>query len=85
MKPVKLENPDIVLRGPADMPQCGELTATIEIDEHERPYFVSLWMPTIKEILALMKGGAVTLSVVGRSHPPVAIGVMDISGNPVDD
>ena len=85
MKPVELENPDIVLRGPADMPECGELTATIELDERERPYFVSLWVPTIKEIMALLAGGAVALSVVGRSHPPVAIGVMDISGNPVDD
>lgn len=85
MKPVELEDPDIVLRGPADMPECGELTATIELDEHGRPYFVSLWVPTFEEVMALMKGGAVTLSIVGRSHPPVAVGVMDISGNPVDD
>ena len=85
MKPVKLENPDIVFRGPADMPECGELTATIEIDEHGRPYFVSLWVPTIKEIMALLSGGAVALRIVGRSHPPVAVGVMDINGNSVDD
>lgn len=85
MKPVELENPDIVLHGPADTPECGELTATIELDEHGRPYFVSLWMPTIKEIMALMNGGAVALHIVGRSHPPVAVGVMDINGNPVDD
>ena len=84
MKPVELENPDIVLRGPADMPGCGDLTA-IMVSENGYPGFVSLWKPSQAELAALMKGGAVTLSVVGMSHPPVALGVMDISGNPVDD
>ena len=84
MKPVELENPDVVLRGPADMPECGDLTA-IMVSENGYPGFVSLWKPSQAELAALMKGGAVALSVVGRSHPPVALGVMDISGNPVDD
>ena len=36
MKPVKLENPDVVLRGPADMPECGDLTA-IMVSENGYP------------------------------------------------
>ena len=84
MKPVELENPDIVLRGPEDMPECGELTAVIERDEHGRQYFVSLWTPTIEEIRALAKGGRVALSIAGAGHPPVALGVMDKRGNLVD-
>ena len=84
MKPVELENPDIVLRGPADMPECGNLTA-VKVNENGYPGFVSLWKPSRAELAALMKGGAVAIHIVGMSHPPVALGVMDISGNPVDD
>ena len=84
MKPVELEDPDIVLRSPEDMPECGNLTAHI-VYENERPGIVSLWKPSLAEFVALMKGGAVTLHIVGMSHPPVAIGVMDVNGNQVDD
>lgn len=82
MKPVKLENPDIVLRGPEDMPECGNLTA-VKVNENGYPGFVSLWKPSQAELAALMKGGAVSIHIVGRSHPPVAPGVIDINGNPV--
>ena len=84
MKPVKLENPDVVLRGPADMPECGDLTA-IMVSENGYPGFVSLWKPSQAELAALMKGGTVAIHIVGMSHPPVAVGVMDINGNSVDD
>ena len=84
MKPVELENPDVVLRGPADMPECCDLTA-IMVSENGYPGFVSLWKPSQSELAALMKGGTVAIHIVGMSHPPVALGVMDISGNPVDD
>ena len=84
MKPVELENPDIRLAGPEDVPECGELTAVIDRDGHGRKCFVSLWTPTIEEIRALAKGGCVALSIAGAWHPPVALGVMDKRGNVVD-
>lgn len=83
MTPVKLENPDIVLRGPEDMPECGNLTA-VKVNKNGYLGFVSLWKPSQAELAALMKGGAVSIHIVGMSHPPVALGVIDINGNPVD-
>ena len=83
MTPVKLKNPDIVLRGPEDMPECGNLTA-VKVNKDGYPGFVSLWKPSQAELAALMKGGAVSIHIVGMSHPPVALGVIGINGNPVD-
>jgi hypothetical protein len=36
---------------------------------------VSYWMPTAAELALLNAGAAVRLSVLGRTHPPLAVGV----------
>ena len=36
---------------------------------------VSYWMPTAAELQLLNAGQAVRLSVLGRTHPPLALGV----------
>lgn len=53
MTPVKLGNPDIVLRGPEDMPECGNLTAAAS-QQNGYPAR-SLWKPSQAELAALMK------------------------------
>lgn len=84
MKSVELQNPDIRLTGPEDMPECGELTAMIARNEHGRQYFVSFWKPTREEITALVRGGSFTLTIAGPEHPPVALGVLDREGRLID-
>lgn len=37
---------------------------------------MSLWEPTPDELAALMDGGTVRLTIVGATHPPVALDVM---------
>ena len=84
MRLVELQNPDIRLTCPEDMPECGELTAMIARDEHERPYVVSFWKPTREEVIALVRGGGIALSIAGSKHPPVALGVLDREGRLID-
>lgn len=85
MKPVIFPNADVVLKGPADMPECGDLTAFIEHDENGTQYLMSVWRPSIAEIRALTKGGRFVLSICGTIHPPVAIGVINNDGDLIDD
>lgn len=40
--------------------------------------FVSAWHPTPQELLALNRGAAVHLHIVGGSHPPVYVGVAGV-------
>jgi hypothetical protein len=83
MKPVELQNPDVVLLPPPDMPECGTLTA-VKFDEGGSRGFVSVWQPSPDELRALVQGGCVTLAIVGTGHPPVAVGVQDAQGNLVE-
>lgn len=83
MKPVELQNPDVVLLPPEGMPECGTLTA-IKFNEEGRQGFVSVWRPSLQEIRALIQGGTITLAVSGTGHPPVALGVQDAFGNLVE-
>lgn len=83
MKPVELQNPDVVLLPPPDMPECGTLMA-IKFDEDGTRGFVSFWRPSPDELSALVKGGCVSLAIVGTGHPPVAVGVKDVQGNLVE-
>ncbi len=57
----------------AELP-CGAIALTDVIADGV-PCVVTFWRPTAEEIDELQAGGLVSLSVVGRSMPPVAIGV----------
>lgn len=84
MKPVVLQNPDIVLMPPDDMPECQPLTA-VRFDQEGVDGFVSVWRPSAAEVRALAEGGAVVVFVAGSSHPPIALGVQDRNGEQADD
>ena len=53
--------------------ECG----TLEIEDHHDPIWGnqmrSAWMPTDEEREAIASGAPVILSIVGRSHPVVAV------------
>lgn len=40
------------------------------------PGFMSYWAPTPEELEVLNKGGLIELSVLGKNHPPVQVGVI---------
>lgn len=53
--------------------------AALHVKEHEHPQHgpmvMSVWEPTPEERLILSTGGVVVLHVVGRTHPPLTLGV----------
>lgn len=48
------------------------------VDENENriPAMLSVWKPTEEELMHLMYGGYIMLSVMGTVHPPVKIDVL---------
>jgi hypothetical protein len=44
---------------------------------HGIPSFISIWKPSIAELNHLLKGGHVRLLVVGETHPPVSLDVLE--------
>lgn len=83
MKPVEMQNPDVILKGPSDMPECGDLHAVAEVYD-ERLWLTSVWKPTPEELAALNDGGSVVLSICAPRHPVVAVGTMDRTGEAVE-
>jgi hypothetical protein len=72
-----LSNND-VLGAPPGVPidQCAALPITRVIFTPSGQHAVaSYWLPTAEELQLLNAGQAVRLSVVGRTHPPVYVGV----------
>lgn len=67
-----------VLGAPAGVPieQCAALPVTrVWFNDVQQHAVASYWMPTAAELALLNAGAAVRLSVMGRTHPPLAIGV----------
>ena len=67
-----------VLGAPPGVPadECGALPITRVIFADAGQHAVaSYWMPTAAELALLNAGKAVRLSVVGRTHPPLYVGV----------
>lgn len=75
MDPVETPYCNKVLKGPADMPNCIDLPCTQTILD-DYPVFQTFWMPTADELRMLREGKPVVLTVYGRAHPPVWVGVM---------
>lgn len=84
MRPIVLENPDVVLMPPDDMPECQPLTA-VKFTDDGVSGFVSVWKPSREEVAALAAGGSVVVFVAGSGHPPIALGVQDTAGNQAPD
>lgn len=67
-----------VLGAPAGMPidRCRALPITrIVYEPSGTPAVVSYWQPSAEQLRLLNEGRAVWLSVWGRAHPPLAVGV----------
>lgn len=67
-----------VLGAPPGVPfdECHALPITrVVFEETGSPGVVSYWLPTPDELALLNAGAAMRLTVWGRTHPPLALGV----------
>jgi hypothetical protein len=67
-----------ILGAPPGMPieECGALAITRVVwKETGQHGVVSYWMPSAGELDLLNHGKAVRLTVIGNTHPPLALGV----------
>lgn len=70
----RIRNSNMILRGPDDMDDCGDLHVNVQHHSGMR-VMTSAWIPTPDELLRLNQGKAVFLHVYGQSHPPVGLSV----------
>lgn len=53
---------------------CASLPVRLEVmDDGVTPCWISAWLPTKEEQLAILAGGVVYLRIVGATHPPVFV------------
>ena len=77
MRPTQHRSNNAVIGAPADTTQeelpCSALAVTRVTYEGGIPAIQSYWVPTAEELKILNNGGAVELSVIGYTMPPVAL------------
>lgn len=56
-----------------DQPEFQPLPICDTVLENGQPCMLSMWMPTSEELALLNAGYAVTLGILGVSHPPVLL------------
>lgn len=85
MKPANFETANCIYRG-GDI--ANDLYTRCYTEDHANigavPYVESRWIPSEKERQAIMNGGAVVLTIMGKDVPPLRIEVMS-EGVVVDD
>ena len=66
-----------ILRAPPGVPieECSALPITRIEYTDGTPAVASYWLPTTEELARLNAGKAVALVVLGRTHPPIFVGV----------
>ena len=66
-----------VLGAPPGVPldECNALPITRIEYSDGTPAVASYWRPTAPELALLVRGAAVRLTVLGRTHPPLMLGV----------
>jgi hypothetical protein len=66
-----------VLGAPPGVPldECTALAITRVQYSDGTPAVASYWLPTADELALLSQGRAVRLTVLGRTHPPLMLGV----------
>jgi hypothetical protein len=78
MRPTQHSSNNRVLGAPPGWDQgelpCGALAITDAV-QGDVPCVISFWRPDAEELAALNAGGLVYLSVVGRTMPPMGLGV----------
>lgn len=78
MRPVQHPSNNDVLRAPpgASVEQCRPLPITrVRYEPSGWPAVVSFWQPSAAQLQLLAQGKPIRLSVIGHTHPPMAIGV----------
>lgn len=78
MRPTQHTSNNDVLRPPrgASADECRPLPITrVLYQPSNMPAVVSYWQPTPEQLALLNAGRPVWLSVMGSTHPPMAIGV----------
>ena len=71
MKPIRKSTANVILKGAG----CEDLPTT-----YEDGVYKSRWTLSEGEILALIDGGEIELSIWGMNHPPVYLSVEDGEG-----
>lgn len=76
MRPTQHPSNNDVLQAPsgATVDECRPLPIT-RVRYGDVPGMVSYWQPTAEQLALLAAGKPVWLSVLGHTHPPLAIGV----------
>lgn len=77
MNPIHHPSNNSVLAPPPGMTpeQCAPLPITRVLYSDQTPAVVSFWQPSAEQLALLNAGKPVWLSILGRTHPPPAIGV----------
>ena len=78
MRPTQHSSNNRVLGAPAGWDQselpCGAIAVTDVIADGV-PCVLTFWRPSAEELAQLNAGGLISLSIVGRTMPPAALGV----------
>jgi len=77
---IKPENHNFTYIGDASQ-NIADLPARVGQDEHGCRTITSAWKPTEEELLKLLNGGIVELSVWGDAQPPVMLTVASATGD----
>lgn len=78
MRPIQHPSNNDVLGPPngATSASCGALPITrVLFEPSALPAVVSYWLPSAEQLKLLNDGKPVWLSIWGRTHPPVSVGV----------
>lgn len=77
MNPTQHPSNNDVLRPPAgaSVDECRALPITRVVYGETTPAVISYWKPSAEQLRLLNTGAPVWLSVLGMTHPPMAIGV----------
>lgn len=82
MEPREFEGQTQILEPPGDWDnstetnKCGKLPIARVIFD-SMPRMLSIWKPTDEELVQLNSGMSVRLSIIGVTHPPVWLDVVD--------
>lgn len=57
---------------------CSPLPV-IDYEEGGSPWMLSVWKPDADDLAALNAGHGITLAILGKAHPVVAVGITNVA------
>lgn len=57
---------------------CSPLPV-IDYEDGGQPWMLSVWRPSPEDLKALNEGHGITLAILGKSHPVVAVGITNVA------